>query len=286
LKIIPEGNRIRDVIFETEGGASNNVARCLREVAFTFPWPKGIPSSLDVTPPVARPSGWLYLAYIAMLNRGSANDRGILDPASLMRACFDRGAIRPALRFRVHTRPVWVEPFVEMSPVNKPHERFAEPVTLQSDAERCVEAVLASTAFPVARNFEFDFADLSRAPAPAPASEVAFYFPAENGRQFSGTLETERIQEGLAERRPAIAQCWEGALARRSELSGARRLEVRLRTTGRVVSAQVVPTDGGPEVIDYLFDRCLVRAIEQAKFTSSTGGSARFAYTWMFGRRQ
>lgn len=286
LEILTDGNRIRDVLFETEGGASNGVARCIREVAFSSVWPDGIPSSVEVTRPITRPSGWLYLAHIAMLNNGAPPDRGLLNPAPVIRSCLDRGGFRPSLRMRAQTRPTRVEPFIEMSPVNQPHERFAEATEVRSDSERCVEAVLASTVFPVARSFEFDFSDLSRAPAAAPAAEVAFYFPIENTRQFSGTLEAARVQEGLTDRRSAISECWEKALSRRSELAGARRLEVRLRTTGRVVATQVIGAEGTPEVVDYLFDRCLVHAIEEAKFIGSIDGPARFAYTWIFGHRR
>src|SRR5688500_4764035 len=73
-----EGDKIQDVMFEARDGASNATGRCLREVALTYPWEPGtVPATLDLTPPLHRPSGWLVMAFVRMLAESNFNaDRG------------------------------------------------------------------------------------------------------------------------------------------------------------------------------------------------------------------
>ncbi len=48
LTFFTDGGKLRQVSFETAGGASPAVGRCAREVALSYPWPpEGVPERLS-----------------------------------------------------------------------------------------------------------------------------------------------------------------------------------------------------------------------------------------------
>ncbi len=277
LDFVLADGRLADLMFETAGGASASVGRCMREVAWVYPWGPGErPSRLEVLPPDRPASGWAALAYVRLLSEGLyPDDRGLLDAAPGVRACLARGlGVRPGVRF-----------VVAASPVQVMVEGGGEPAPV-TDSERCVVAVLGATQYPGTRGYALDFSSLEGAPAPADASSVSVYF-AEALPAAIGAIDPARAREALALRGPAVAACWEAALGRRAGLAGRRSMRIRVGPSGRVESAQVVgnQSDAGGEAADLLLDQCLARAVAGAKFEGVTGGSAELVYSWVFARR-
>lgn len=288
------GGRLQDITFEPAGGASNATGRCLQQIAWEYPWdlaPGDIPEKLDVTPPATRPSGWSALAYISLLAEGAYSpDRGLLQPASLVRACMQNGAgLRPHIRFRVQSHPVRVSVFFELSEVERPELRRTEAELATTDSERCIKAVLGSTVYPGTRNFELELSDETGAPPAAPDAEVAAYFPPRGGpaAEVSGTIEALAVRDVLSERQGQVTACWEQALQRRSGLFGGRTFRLRVGAGGQVDFAHVVAnrSDREDEAEDYLLDRCVADAIRTARFPPVRGGGAEVAYSFAFERR-
>jgi len=279
LTFFKEGATLKDVFFEAEG-APNPVGRCLQQVAWLYPWEGALPETLAVTPPAQRPSGWTYLAYATLLAEGGFSpERGLLNPAPLVRACLAQGTgYRRNLRFYVEPQPVRVS-------VHDGERPGADRAV--TDSERCVEAVLAATVYPGTRPLELSFPDSTGAPPAAPAREVAPYFGPPGPPQPEGQIDPSAAKERITERQPAVSACWEAALVRRPELSGARTLRIRIGPDGAVVFGQIVAnrSDREEEAADYLLDACLARAVASLHFPPPGGGGAEFAYSWVFAHR-
>jgi hypothetical protein len=276
LTFVQSGGHLDDVMFEAPGKAGNSVGRCLRQVAWAYPWKPGeAPAALELVPPARRPSGWVQLAYVRQLSAMSfGDDRGVLDPAPLVRACLARGlGARPQLVFKVEPAPVRVATFSD------------GPTRVVSDTERCVLAVLAATQYPGSRGFELSFASLEGAPPPASADQVRAYF-APGDVPAGSPLDPAVAREALQLRGPQVAACWEAALARRAGLAGGRSLRLRVGPGGEVVFATVVAnqSNSSQEAADLLFDRCLVAAAEGARFPAA-GVNADVIYSWVFAHR-
>lgn len=286
LTFIQSRSELKDVVFEAVEGAPNSTGRCMQEIAWQYPWRRSeIPATLSLSPPEVRPSGWTYLDYVALLGESlpRGGNRGIADPAPLIRVCLDHEGFRPHIRYRVQTQPVRVSVFSEVSRIEDPAERRTESDAATTDAERCVQAVLASTDYATAKDFEFEFSDISGAPAPAPDADVALYFAKPGLSEMP--LPGEAVHEGLAHGQAAVGACWEAALQRRAGLFGARSVRVAVDASGHVTSAQVVSnrSTSRDEAVDYLLDRCLVEAVRAVKFEASAPAS--FTYSWVFARR-
>jgi hypothetical protein len=293
LTFFRQEGRLKDIMFEPSGGASNATGRCLQQVAWEYPWsaePGGLPELMDVTPPAARPSGWHYLAYNTLLAEGAhGEDRGLLAPAPLVRACMASGAgIRPHIRFRVQTHPVRVSVFFELSEVGRPDQRRTEADLATTDSERCIKAVLGAAVYPGTRNFELELSDLTGAPQAAPDAQVAAYFAPREAAEVSGTLDPMVVRERMAENQPHVTGCWEAALLRRSGLFGARTFRMRVGATGEVSFAHVIAnrSDRPDEAEDYLLDRCIAEGLGRVRFPPvAQGGGAEVAYSFIFARR-
>jgi len=288
------GGKLQDVVFEAAGGASNATGRCLQQIAWEYPWeldPDGVPEKMDVTPPAARPSGWKALAYVSFLAQGAYGaDRGLLDPAPLVRACMENGTgLRPHIRFRVQAHPARVSVFFELSEVERPEQRRTEAELATTDTERCIKAVLGSAVYPGTRNFELEFSDVAGAPPAAPDAEVSAYFPPRNApmAEVAGTIEPLAVRDVLSERTGEVTACWEQALQRRSGLFGGRTFRLRVGAGGQVDYAHVVSnrSDREDEAEDYLLDRCVVDSLRTARFPPVRGGGAEVAYSFVFERR-
>lgn len=288
------GGKLQDVLFETAGGASNATGRCLQQLAWEYPWEldrASIPETMDVTPPASRPSGWNVLAYLSLLSEGAYGpDRGLLDPAPLVRACMENGTgLRPHIRFRVQAHPARVSVFFELSEVERPEQRRTEAELATTDSERCIKAVLGSTVYPGTRNFELEFSDVAGAPPAAPDDEVSAYFPPRNApmAEVAGTIEPLAVRDVLSERMGQVTACWEQALQRRSGLFGGRTFRLRVGAGGQVDYAHVVAnrSDREDEAEDYLLDRCVAGALRTVRFPPVRGGGAEVAYSFAFERR-
>ncbi len=276
--------QLRDVTFEASEGASNSIARCLREVLMTYPWEKGeVPAQIESSPPLTRPSGWQVLAFVRLMSEARyGSDRGLLDPAPLVAACLAHGAARQ-LFYRVLTSPVRVTAFVEDSA----RPDALAPATPVTEAERCTVAVLASTVYPGSRGFEVDFGNQAGAAKPASATEVSFYFPPPDVRPADGPLDPQVVRETMQTRQPQVALCWEAALERRAGLSGGRSIRARIAAPGEVEFAHVVTnqTQSPEEASDYLLDKCLVEVVKGTRFPNPAQRSADAVYSWVVARR-
>jgi hypothetical protein len=283
LNLVKEDGRVVDVLFDVSDLSLNSVGRCAREIAWNYPWGTDVPESLSVTPPVFRPSGWKYLAYVALVSEVEES-RGLTRPGPLVRACLANGAgARPKIRYRVQTSPVRVSAFFEVESAANPmvDRRTKHDVPL-TDSERCVTAVLAATAYPSSRNLELEFSDLAVAPPAAETASVALYF-ATPGVDPTGMVEEEALRSALGLQQQAVEACWEDALRRRAGLAGERTFRVRLDGVGRLLSTHIVPAvDRTAEAVDYILDRCLAGVLSSGKFPASGGNGAEFAYSWNF----
>lgn len=285
LQFHVEGGALKQVSFDAQGGATPGVGRCAREVALSYPWPKGgVPERLVLAPPKGGASGWARLAYAALLAEdqaravggGSEEATGLRDPAPLVHACFKfPGATPTRARFAVQGHPTRVEVV---------REGEARGTGAQLPVERCVAAVLGATAWPNSRGYTLDFQRWEDAPPPAPPEAVASYFP---DAQELQPLGPEVVREGMARLRPAVSVCWESALRRRPDLGGGRSVRFVVREDGAVKSAAVAPhdSDAAEEAGDYLLDRCLLGALAQARFQPPGRGSARGSWSWVFAHR-
>jgi hypothetical protein len=287
LQFTREDGKLSAVEFEARDGASNAVGRCAQHIAFAFPWGGQFPETMELTPPMVRPSGWTYLAHLGLLNREMPADRGVLEPGPLVRACLGFGELRAGLRFRMHPPPTKVSAFVERMNVKTPADLRTDSEPLLTDAERCVAAVLSSTVYPMSKAIELDFTHLDAAPAPAGAAEVAHYFPPTIAEYPMGSLSPDAVQAAVGRGHEEIARCWDQALKRRTGLAGARTLKLRLSPSGQVLFTQVAPnqSDTAEEAFDFVLDRCLVGAISKVAFPAPKGGAADVTYSWVFAHR-
>lgn len=251
-----------DYVFETAEGASNSSARCLREIAATWPW-NGPPRSPITASPAEQPiDGWGALAWVKLLSPSRYGpEKGLVDPAPLVRACIDHGGgPTPSLRFSVSGAMV--------------KTGFAT-----TEAARCIEAVLGSTAWPSTRELFFGFPTLSG--APDAAGDVAHYFspPAAAGQ----LIDPQLVRETVREAGPKVSACWNAALARRAGLGGGRTFRFQVSDSGQVTHAWVQGNlSEGPVASDYLLDQCLAGVLRGLHFT---GGPGEGMYTWVFAAR-
>ena len=256
------------IAFSALEGASNSTARCMREIATAYPWVEQPAGTVVVAPPVKGPSAWAALAWVRLLSASRyGSERGELDPAPLVAACLARGGgARPGTRFEV-SRP------------GQPPLHVVPAAT--TDSERCVEAVLGATAWPSTRPFSLGFDDAARG-APQPAGDVGDYF-APPGDSLA-PLDPVRVKETLALRQPAVAACWDEALARRVNIGGGRSVRFRVGEGGAVQAAWVAGNVGStPDTAaDLRLDRCLLGVVRATRFE---GGPGDGVYTWVFASR-
>jgi hypothetical protein len=255
-----------DVMFEAREGASNSTGRCLREIATTYvstPRPTG---TLEVGPPAQPLDGWAVLAWVKLLAPSRFGpERGFVDPGPLVRACVAQGlGLRASTAFTVRHVP---GPEVRVLP------------SAMGEAERCVEAVLGSTAWPSPRELFFELRGTTGAPPPEGDVSPWFGPPGSSGAAMDPSV----VKESVRLVQPKVAACWEGALERRASLGGARTLRFRVDEQGVVTAAWVASTMAeGAAAADAMLDRCLVDALKQAHFPPS---AADGFYTWVFAAR-
>ncbi|MEW5738087.1 MAG: hypothetical protein AB1938_04125 [Myxococcota bacterium] len=251
-----------DVMFATEGGASNSSARCLREIASTWPWKERPKAPVTVGPPTQPIDGWGALAWVRLLSPSRYGpERGLVDPGPLVRACIDRGGgPGPSLRFTVEGAMV-------------------KPGFAATEAGRCVEAVLGSTAWPSSRDVFFEFSSLKN--APDAAGDVGWYFAPAGS--VGVMLDPQAVRETIREAGPKVSACWNAALARRAGLGGGRSFRFQTDDTGKVTHAWVQGNLAeGPAAADYLLDRCLAEVLKSLRFPGLAGEGM---YTWVFATR-
>jgi len=251
-----------EIVFEASGGASNSSARCLREIAATWPWTQRPTAPLVVAPSTQPIDGWGVLAWVKLLSPSRYGpEKGLVDPAPLVRACIDRGGgPGPSLRFSVEGAMV--------------KTGFAT-----TEAARCVEAVLGSTAWPSSRDTFFEFSTLKS--APDAAGDVAHYFSP--SRAAGPTIDPQLVRETIREAGPKVSACWNAALVRRAGLGGGRTFRFRTNDAGQVTHAWVQGNlADGPAASDYLLDRCLADVLKGVRFPGAAGEGM---YTWVFAAR-
>lgn len=264
LATLPSGQ----VVFEATGGASNSTGRCLVEIATSYPDRKT--DSVELAPPSKRPSGWATLAYVQLLSAARFGpERGLLDPAGLVRACLSKGdGLRVGARFQVTFDPD-VKVRLESS-----DGRLMPPLTA---GERCAEAVLGATAWPSTRSFTLEFESPSGG-----EGEVSIYFGPEGAQ---GGLDPVKVKEAMGARGSSVSACWEQALSRRPGLGGGRSVRLRVGEAGTVTHVWVVGNFSAEPLTlaDYLLDVCLTSAAKSAHFPGGSPGDA--VYSWVFAQR-
>lgn len=263
LQLDPGGG----VMFEAKDGASNSTARCLREIVATWPWSGKPAAPIEVAPPPGPPGGFAALAWVKLLSPARYGpERGLTDPAPLVRACLERGGgVRDAARFEVTHAPAYA---------------VKVPGGAMTDAERCIEAVLGSTAWPSTREFALDFQ--SSAGAPAAAGDVSAYLTPK--QPASAPLDPMRVSEAIKLQQQSVAQCWEQALARRAGLGGGRTFRFRTDDTGALTAIWVAGNASeAPTAADYLLDQCLLHVLQRTRIAG--GGAGEGLYTWVFAAR-
>ncbi len=264
LATLPNGK----VVFEAADGASNSTGRCLVEIAGSYPDRKF--DGVELAPPGARPTGWAVLAYVQLLSATRFGpERGLLDPAPLVHACIFKGdGLRAGARFSVSFDP---DAKVRLESSD------GAPMAPLTASERCVDAVLGSTAWPSTRAFTLEFAKAS-----AGEGDVGQYF-GPGGAQ--GALDPVKVKEAMTMRGPAVSACWDQALARRPSLGGGRSVRLRVDDTGRVSQVSVVGNVSAEPATasDYLLDLCLAAAASGAHFPGGVAGDA--VYSWVFAQR-
>lgn len=254
-----------EVLFEARDGATNSSGRCLRELAASYP-PSLRPTGVVTMAPGSQPlDGWAVLAWVKLLAPARFGpERGLVDPAPWVRACMARGPLRAGTRFEVRHVP---GPEIRVVPA---------PVT---EAERCVEAVLGSTAWPSGRGLSFELRP-SVGAASAPSSEVGLYFAPPS--TVVRALAPGAVREAMLMAKPGVSECWDSALVRRAGLGGARTLRFRVDDTGAVARVWVASRGADAEAADYLLDRCLEGVVLGVRFAPGAGDGV---YTWVFAAR-
>lgn len=250
-----------DVMFDVHDGATNSTARCMREIATAVTWSPR-PTTLTIRAPSKPAAGFVVLAWVKLLSSTRYGpERGLVDPAPLVRACLSLGTPRESTRFEVSHDPGFAVRTI--------------PVAL-SDSERCIEAVLSSTAWPSTRAFTLTFDEVAF--APAAAGDVSFY--ATPASSSEGVLEPVATREALSLKQAAVASCWDEARTRRAGLGGSKTF--RFRAKGGLVTS-VWSTSNTTELtspaVDYRFDACLAAVVKVTRFGSASGDGV---YTWVF----
>lgn len=255
-----------DVVFAVAEGASNSTGRCLREIATTSPLASRPRGDVVVRPPKQPIDGWAALAWVELLSSTRYGpERGVRAPGPLVAQCMAKaGPLRPGASFVVRHTPGF--------------EVRAVPQAV-ADAERCVEAVLAATAWPSTRELFFAFE--SRTGAPPAVGDVEAYVspPLSTGV----ALDPAQVREVVRLGGPKVAACWDEALVRRTSIGGGRTFRFRVDDTGAVTAAWVAGTmSDGPTAADYVLDRCLAGVLRSLRFAPLAGDGV---YTWVFATR-
>jgi hypothetical protein len=257
----------RDVLFTVGEGVSNSTGRCLREIATTAPWPRRPTGELTVRAPTQPIDGWAALAWVELLaSTRYGPERGVLAPGPLVAQCLSTaGATRAGARFVVrHGAGTEVRVLPEVL----------------TDADRCVEAVLAATAWPSTRELFFTL-EPSRF-APAAAGDVSAYVPAAGG-STGRALDPEGVRDVVRLAAPKVKACWEEALGRRTSIGGTRTFRFQVDDTGAVTAAWVAGgLADGLVAADYLLDRCLAATLRGLRFAPLAGDGV---YSWVFASR-
>ncbi len=257
----------KGVFFEPSPGVSNATARCLREVAESYRFEQQPQGAVTVQSPATRPMGWQVLGYVELLAPSRFQEsRGLLKPAALVRRCIEKGggnSFRNDLAYRIQTAPA-----VSVRAVGG----------ALSDSERCVEAVLGSTAWPSAGDFEVAFPPLPLSAGAEQQSLLPYFAPP---GEALPVFVPESVREALSLKKAEVARCWEAALLRRAGLSGGR--TVRFRVKGGKTQAWMTKSvaDAESSGADLLFDRCLVDIVKAVPFAQDGEG----AYSWVFAER-
>ena len=255
------------VMFEAKDGASNSTARCLREIVSTWAWTEKPTAPIEVAPPAGPPGGFAALAWVKLLSPSRYGpERGLTDPAPLVRACLAQGgAMRESARFEVTHAPAY---------------SVKVPGGAVTDAERCIEAVLGSTAWPSTREFALDFQSLAGAP-PA-GGDVSLYVTPK--QPASSPLDPMRVSEAIKLQQQGVAQCWEQALIRRAGLGGGRTFRFRTDDTGALTAIWVAGNASeAPTAADYILDQCLGQVLKRTRIAGAGAGEG--LYTWVFAAR-
>lgn len=250
-----------DLTFEVQGGASNSVGWCLRELATSVPEAQRLREKREVAPPAEPVELWAVLAWVKLLAPGRFGpERGLLDPGPVAAACVEKGA-----------RPGLVQ--LEQTPVLA--VRGLPPL----EAERCLEAVLGSTAWPSPKSLMMR---ITRAPKQQPVGgDVAVYFAPES--EAAPPLDPQLVRDTMRSASSQVAACWNEALVRRAGLGGARTFRFRTDEGGQVTHAWVASSlSEGPVAADFVLDGCLARVVRGLRFP---GGRGDGLYTWVFATR-
>lgn len=251
-----------DVVFEAKGGASNSTGWCVREIATSIPG-RPFTGALEVGPPKEPPELWAVLAWVKLLSPSRYGpEKGLLDPASLAAACVESGRPGAGVVAVEHAPLLVVRGFRQL------------------DAERCLEAVLASTAWPSPRELRMRLGT----PAPrdvVPAGDVAHYFAPPG--EARGTLEAQTVRDTLRAQGAKVSACWNEALTRRAGLGGGRTFRFRTDEAGQVTAAWISTTlSDAPPAVDAILDRCLAEVLRGVRFPGTSGDGV---YTWVFASR-
>ncbi|MFT3835789.1 MAG: hypothetical protein QM723_02185 [Myxococcaceae bacterium] len=261
-----------DVGFDTQNGATNSTARCMREIAFSVPAAERPHGQLTVSPGEA-PSGWAILAWVKRVSMPVAGNASITDPAPLIAGCLTLdGGIRKGLKAAVGFEPA-LESHLSLG---------GRHGSASTDAERCVLAVLGSTKWPSTRPYELDLpeSDLLK-----PAPNTAFAAAYDSAHGFTGpTRDALQVKSAFAAELRKVSACWEDAISRRAGLAGGRTVRLQVDASGAQTKVAVAPFAGdGLEVSDELLDRCLLDVASAVKLPAGEAGQA--SYSWIFAER-
>ncbi len=252
--------------FETQGGATNSTARCLREIAESWSWEPRPKGTIEVKPPRAGPQAFAVLAWVKLLSEGRyPAERGVRDPAPLAAGCFAKhGLVRSGTRFEVNAGGL---PLVRTIPA------------ATTDTERCLEAVLAATVWPSTREFSLDF-EKGLVGAPAAEGDVSAYFAPE--ADAPQPLDPQAVHDSIALKRAGVAACWESTLARRAAIFGGRSVRFRTDAQGQVERAWVAGnlSDSPTTAADLWLDRCLLDVVKTLRVEGAGAGEG--VYSWVF----
>ncbi|MBL8922434.1 MAG: hypothetical protein JNJ54_26515 [Myxococcaceae bacterium] len=260
VKLMPQPGG--DVLFEAKNGASNGVGWCLREIVTSYPVAARPTAELEVAPPSKPVDLWAALAWVKLLAPSRFGpERGLLDPAPLAAACLARGTVNEGTIAIEHSPTLVVRGLTSL------------------EHERCLEAVLAATAWPAPKDVRLSLSRPAR--GIEPSGDVSHYFSPEGAAL--GVLDAQTVKEAMRSLSPKVGACWNEALVRRAGLGGARTFRLRTDPSGVLVAAWVSTglTDG-PAAADAILDRCLAQALTGLRFPGTSGDGA---YTWVFATR-
>lgn len=260
VKLMPQAGG--ELLFEAKHGASNGVGWCLREIVTSYPASERPTAELEVAPPSKPVELWAALAWVKLLAPSRFGpERGLLDPAPLAAACLARGTVNEGTIAIEHSPMLVVRGLSSL------------------EQERCLEAVLAATAWPAPKDVRMS---LSRPPRGVePAGDVSLYFAPDG--TATGVLDAQAVKEAMRALSPKVGACWNEALVRRAGLGGARTFRLRTDASGVLVAAWVsTGLTEGPAAADAILDRCLAQVLKGLRFPGTSGDGA---YTWVFATR-